>query len=50
MWMESPEHRKNMLDPAWRDIGISVLHVTAAPGFYKGLEVTLVTADFGFRH
>ena len=49
MWMESPDHRKNMLDPAWREIGIGALHVTAAPGFYKGLEVTLVTADFGFR-
>jgi uncharacterized protein YkwD len=49
MWMASPEHRKNMLDPRWREIGISTLHVNAAPGFYQGLEVTLVTADFGVR-
>jgi uncharacterized protein YkwD len=49
MWMGSPEHRKNMLDPQWREIGISTLHVNAAPGFFQGLEVTLVTADFGVR-
>jgi uncharacterized protein YkwD len=49
MWMGSPEHKKNMLDPRWREIGLSALHVTAAPGFYQGLEVTLVTADFAVR-
>jgi uncharacterized protein YkwD len=49
MWMGSPPHRKNMLDPKWREVGISALHVAAAPGFYKGLEVTIVTADFGVR-
>jgi uncharacterized protein YkwD len=49
MWMESPEHRKNMLDPSWREVGISALHVTAAPGYYKGLEVTIVTTNFGVR-
>lgn len=49
MWMGSPEHRKNMLDPTWREVGISALHLTAAPGFYKGLEVTILTANFGVR-
>ena len=49
MWMGSPDHRRNMLDPSWREVGISALHVTAAPGFYKGLEVTIVTANFGLR-
>ena len=49
MWMESSEHRRIMLDPSWREIGISALHVSAAPGFYKGLEVTLLTANFGYR-
>lgn len=49
MWMGSPEHRKNMLDPTWREVGISALHVAAAPGFYKGLEVTIITANFGLR-
>ena len=49
MWLNSPGHRRNMLNPQWRDVGISALHVTAAPGFYRGLEVTIVTADFGVR-
>ena|SRR5205823_2596375 len=49
MWMQSPEHRKNMLDPRWREIGISAVHVAAAPGYFKGDEVTVVTADFGVR-
>ncbi len=34
MWMGSPEHRKNMLDARWREIGISTLHANAAPGFF----------------
>jgi uncharacterized protein YkwD len=49
MWMASPEHRKNLLDPRWREIGISALHLAAAPGFFSGREVTIVTADFGVR-
>lgn len=49
MWKESPAHRKIMFDPAWREVGINALHVTAAPGFYMGLDVTLVTVDFGVR-
>jgi uncharacterized protein YkwD len=49
MWMESPEHRRNVLDHSWHEVGISTLHVSAAPGFFHGLEVTIVTADFGFR-
>jgi uncharacterized protein YkwD len=48
-WLKSHEHRRNMLDPRWRDVGISTLHVAAAPGVFDGLEVTLVTADFGVR-
>jgi len=49
MWLASPEHRKNMLDPAWREIGISAVHEAAAPGVFKGLTVTIVTTDFGVR-
>jgi uncharacterized protein YkwD len=47
--MNSPEHRANILDPNWREIGISAQHA-AAPGTYKGLEVTVITTDFGVRH
>jgi len=50
LWMNSPEHRANILTARWREIGISAQHFTAAPGSYKGLEVTIITTDFGVRH
>jgi uncharacterized protein YkwD len=49
MWMKSPPHRANLLNGRWREIGISAVHVTSAPGAYRGLDVTIVTADFGVR-
>ena len=49
MWMGSPEHRANLLKGEWREIGLSAVHVASAPGSFKGLEVTIVTADFGVR-
>ena len=50
LWMNSPEHRANILTARWREIGVSAVHVAAASGTYKGLEVTIITTDFGFRH
>ena len=49
LWWNSPEHRKNMLTARWREIGISAVHVLAAPGTYGSREVTIVTTDFGVR-
>jgi len=49
MWLASPEHRKNLMTRRWREIGISAVHVHAAPGVFKGLDVTIVTTDFGVR-
>jgi uncharacterized protein YkwD len=49
MWVNSPEHRKNMLTARWREIGLSAVHVTSAPGTYGSREVTIVTSDFGVR-
>jgi uncharacterized protein YkwD len=49
MWLNSPEHRKNMLTARWREIGLAAVHVPAAPGTFGGREVTIVTADFGVR-
>jgi len=49
MWWNSPEHRKNMLTARWREIGLSAVHVPAAPGTYGGREVTIVTTDFGVK-
>jgi uncharacterized protein YkwD len=50
MWMNSPPHRENLLTARWREVGISAVHVTGARGTYHGLDVTIVTADFGVRH
>jgi uncharacterized protein YkwD len=36
MWLNSPEHRANMLSRTWREIGISAIHFDAAPGEYDG--------------
>jgi uncharacterized protein YkwD len=49
LWMNSPEHRANILTARWREIGISAMHFASAPGTYKGLEVTIITTDFGVR-
>lgn len=50
MWMASPEHRANILNPQWREIGIAAVHLHSAPGVYRGLPVTVITTDFGARH
>jgi uncharacterized protein YkwD len=49
MWMNSPEHRANLLARSWRDVGLAAVHVASAPGVYHGDAVTVVTADFGVR-
>ena len=48
-WMQSPAHRKILLTPRWREVGLSAVHSRSAPGVYGGLEVTVLTADFGTR-
>ena len=49
MWMRSSEHRRNILTVQWREIGLSAVHVSNAPGVYGGREVTIITSDFGVR-
>jgi uncharacterized protein YkwD len=49
LWLASPPHRQNLLDPRWREIGVSAVHEARAPGVYHGLDVTILTADFGVR-
>ena len=50
MWLNSPPHRKILLTARWREVGLSAVHVTSAPGTFAGREVTIVTADFGVKH
>jgi uncharacterized protein YkwD len=49
LWLASPPHRANLVDPSWRDVGCSVVHARAAPGVFAGAPVTVVTCDFGAR-
>jgi len=49
LWMESPEHRHNILTAQWREIGIAAIHADSAPGTYGGRPVTVITTDFGAR-
>ena len=49
MWMASADHRANLLSPAWRDIGISVVNVADAPGVFDNRRVTVIATDFGLR-
>ena len=37
------------LTPAWREVGLGGVHMVDAPGVYAGLDVTILTADFGVR-
>ena len=48
-WMSSPEHRDNLLSPAWREIGVSAVAAADAPGVYRHLDVVVIAADFGVR-
>lgn len=49
LWLGSPEHRANLLNRRWRELGLSAVHSTSAPGVYGGSPATIVTADFGAR-
>jgi uncharacterized protein YkwD len=49
MWLNSPPHRRVLLNRLWREAGISAVHTSAAPGDFGGGEATIVTADFGQR-
>jgi uncharacterized protein YkwD len=50
LWLNSPEHRANLLSRSWREIGLGAFHAASAPGVYNGDAVTVVTADFGVRY
>ena len=49
MWLDSPDHRRNILEPRWRSIGIAAVFVPHAPGDFGGEDVTLLVTDFGSR-
>jgi uncharacterized protein YkwD len=49
LWMQSPAHRANILTARWREVGLSAVTVTGAPGVYGGRDVVIITSDFGVR-
>ena len=46
-WMNSPGHRRNMLDPRFRDIGIGI--AIGAPEDVGGTPAATYTTEFGTR-
>jgi uncharacterized protein YkwD len=48
-WLNSPVHRRVMLSPSWREIGIGVVSAVAAPGHYGERDVQIAAAEFGRR-
>ena len=49
-WMASPGHRANILNAAWRNIGVAAVHVRDPRGYYRTWDdVTIVAAEFGVR-
>lgn len=48
-WLDSPIHRRVMLTPSWRELGIGVVTAVAAPGAFGGRDVQIAAAEFGRR-
>ena len=49
LWLKSPEHRRQLLDPRFREVGIDAAEIEGAGGIFGGRTVMLVGADFGVR-
>jgi uncharacterized protein YkwD len=47
LWLASPPHRRNLLSPVWRRVGIGAVHGPASGGVYGHGPVTVIVADFG---
>lgn len=49
-WLASPGHRANLLNRAWRNVGVSIVHVRNPGGYFSSWDdVTIVAAEFGRR-
>ena len=49
LWLASPGHRRNLLDPLFRHVGISAIQRDAAPGVFGGEQALVITLDLGTR-
>jgi subtilisin family serine protease/uncharacterized protein YkwD len=48
-WLQSATHRRVLLTPEWRELGIAVVSAQRAPGVFAGYDVSLAAAEFGAR-
>lgn len=48
-WLDSPGHRRILLSPGWREVGVSAQRSDAAAGTFGGEPTWVITTDFGFR-
>ena len=48
-WLDSPAHRRVLLTPSWRELGIAVVSAVSAPGAFGGRDVQIAAAEFGKR-
>lgn len=49
LWLASPGHRRNLLDPLFRHVGISAIRRDSAPGVFGGEQTLVITLDLGTR-
>jgi uncharacterized protein YkwD len=51
LWLASPPHRRNLYDPAWREVGVGAFSAPSASGSFSSAQgpVVVVTMDFGSR-
>lgn len=49
-WLNSPAHRRNLLKPSWRFVGVGGVQMLNPLGAYAGIPTpTLVAAEYGQR-
>jgi uncharacterized protein YkwD len=48
-WLDSPPHRRNLLDPSWREVGVGTMRANSAGGVFGGDPTLVITMDFGVR-
>jgi uncharacterized protein YkwD len=47
IWLGSPSHRKILVAPYWREIGVGVIRAENAAGVFGGRTVYIAAAEFG---
>jgi uncharacterized protein YkwD len=48
-WMDSPDHRSNILDPRLHDVGLGASLAPPDAAFYPDRPAIVITSDFGMR-